>query len=86
MSAGKKYIVEANGSKAEVLRVYESFNGWYWFITEIDKSDPDIAFGLVRGFETEWGNIWLPELKMEAHRIWEVKRKDWIGLPLGRFE
>ena len=36
-----------------ILEMYESFNGWYWFITEIEKDDPDYMFGLVVGLETE---------------------------------
>lgn len=84
LMSARKYYVNANGSKAEVLKVYESFNGWYWFLTEFDKDDPEVAFGLVKGFETEWGSVWLPELKHP--QIWEVDRKNWIGLPLGGFE
>lgn len=81
-----KYFVEANGSKAEVLEIWESYSGWYWYITEKDKEDPNYAFGLVRGLETEWGSIWLPELEQLKNKVWKVDKKNWIGVPLLQHE
>lgn len=49
-----------------VIRAWESFTGWYWFATEkVREQQSDfgdgrpvsdtIWFGLVQGFEEEWG-------------------------------
>lgn len=84
--SNSKYFVKANGSKAEVKQIYESYSGWYWYITEYDKQDPNYAFGLVKGLETEWGSIWIEELKNLKGKVWEVPRKDWIGVPLLQHE
>jgi hypothetical protein len=35
MAQVTKYFVEANGSRAEIKEVYESFSGWYWFLTDV---------------------------------------------------
>lgn len=35
---------------------------WYWLTTEVDE-DGDVMFGLVYGFEKEWGYYSLTELK-----------------------
>jgi hypothetical protein len=80
-----KYFVEANGSKAKVLEIYESFSGWYWYTTEKNfKEDRLLRFGLVRGLETEWGYWSLEEMEplMREGKIWRVEKKDWIGVPL----
>ena len=78
----KEFFVSHAGSKAKVLEIYESFSGWYWYITE--KTDKEEYFGLVRGMETEWGYIWMPELEelIKKYKVWKVERKDWIGVPL----
>lgn len=36
-------------------------NGWYWYATEFDGDDT--FFGLVKGWETEWGYFTLSELE-----------------------
>jgi len=67
-----------------VIKVWESFLGWYWFATE--KVDEHIWFGLVRGFETEWGYWDDRDLKGLAPLVWEVPRKDWGACPLVEVE
>ena len=83
------------GKWVNVLEVYESFSGWYWFITEkekipceaIDGSFGFVAYGLVRGNETEWGEIWMPEVEAEIKRgrAWKVPEENYIGLPFGKW-
>lgn len=63
-----------------VLRIWESWHAWYWFATE--KVDEHRWFGLVRGFETEWGYWDERELKKNAPLIWEVERRNWGVCPL----
>ncbi|MBW2301973.1 MAG: hypothetical protein JRF46_17085 [Deltaproteobacteria bacterium] len=47
---GHLYI---NGRK--VLKGWESFSGWFWFGVERVKDSDELWFGLVQGFEDEWG-------------------------------
>ena len=79
-----RYYVEANGSKSEVKEVYESFTGWYWFVTDqyADKEDPQIRFGLVVGFETEWGYFSMEEIEplMIKGQIWRVPKSNWFSI------
>ena len=81
-----KSFVEANGSKAQVKQIYESYSGWYWYIT--DDKDWEEQFGLVKGFETEWGYVWMPELdqQIQKGRVWKVPKKNWFGCPLVKSE
>jgi len=46
---------------SEILEVWESWNGWYWFVTEYHGGG--LAFGLVRGWEIEWGYFNRPALR-----------------------
>lgn len=70
-----------------VLRGWESWNGWYWFGTEqnrvqdtvlagrVYENDP-IWFGLVQGFEEEWGYWSQAELETLKPKVWEIKPDD----------
>jgi len=71
----------------KVLRGWESFSGWYWFATEesykqdsvIDGrvyKDDTIWFGLVQGFEEEWGYFSQAEIESLKPRTWEIKKTD----------
>ena len=72
-------IMDHGGKPHKVLEVYESFGGWYWYITQYFKDDPEIAFGFVQGFEEEWGNIYLPEImdQVKRGRVWVVPKRNW---------
>ena len=71
----------------KVLKAWESFSGWYWFGTEktgeqdsvIDgmtyKNDA-IWFGLVQGFEEEWGYFSQAEIESLKPKTWEIKKVD----------
>jgi len=67
-----------------VIKVWESFSGWYWFATE--KVEDHIWFGLVRGLETEWGCWDDRELAALSSKIWEVPEKNWAVCPLVEVE
>ncbi|MBI1744395.1 hypothetical protein HYR54_15200 [Candidatus Acetothermia bacterium] len=74
----------------KVLKGYESFSGWYWFVTEDtgtqDSLMPDgtiiendrIYFGLVQGFEEEWGYFSEGELHrlINKGKLWEIRKHD----------
>ncbi len=66
---------------SQLLEVWESFTGWYWFVTEYH--DDGIAFGLVKGFEIEWGYFDLKELSRlsRRHMVWKVHKQDWEVCP-----
>jgi len=76
---GKLFI---NGK--EVLRGWESYTGWYWFavekvqVQEDEFSDKDqIWFGLVQGFEEEWGDFAQAEIEaMGKLKVWEIPKKN----------
>jgi hypothetical protein len=72
-----EYVLDHRNKPVKVLEVYESFTGWYWFITEVDKEDPNYLYGKVYGFETEWGEIWRPELESMPNKIWKVPKENW---------
>lgn len=76
----------------KVIKGWESFSGWYWFATEEaykqdslinGKEFPDdiIYFGLVQGFEEEWGYFSKAELESLKPKVWEIPKKNlpWSG-------
>jgi len=66
---------------SQLLEVWESFSGWYWFVTEYHEGS--LAFGLVRGGETEWGYFDLDELRrLKAQaKVWKVPQRNWALCP-----
>ena len=69
---------------SQLLEVWESFTGWYWFVTEYLSDDAGcLAFGLVRGHEIEWGYFDLDELHAleRRHKVWRVQRRNWALCP-----
>jgi len=66
---------------SQIKEVWESVSGWYWFVTEYHEGT--IAFGLVRGWETEWGYFDLAELGQLAKEgwVWQVPRQNWAICP-----
>jgi len=71
----------------KVLRGWESWTGWYWFATEkaykqdslingnVYKDD-NIFYGLVQGFEEEWGYFSQAEIESLKPKTWEIPKKD----------
>ena len=66
---------------SEVQEIWESFSGWYWFVTEYHEGT--LAFGLVRGWETEWGYFDLEELRRlrRQSKVWKVSVQNWAFCP-----
>ena len=61
----------------EVLKGWESYSGWYWFGVEEDANEPGLWFGLVQGFEEEWGDFYVPEiLSLGPTVAWPIKACD----------
>ena len=65
----------------ELQEVWESFSGWYWFVTEYHEGS--LAFGLVKGWEVEWGYFDLAELRQlkRQAKVWKVPKKNWALCP-----
>ena len=59
----------------EVLKGWESYSGWYWF--GVEETEPGLWFGLVQGFEEEWGDFYVPEiLSLGPCLAWPIKACD----------
>ena len=77
----KVECVKIGNDYVPILEVYESYSGWYWFITEqSDPNDQDYCFGLVVGFETEAGYIDKREIIELAPQTWKVPKKNWSSI------
>ena len=65
----------------ELGEVWESVHGWYWFVTEYHEGS--LAFGLVKGWELEWGYFDLAELRRlrKQCKVWRVPKKYWALCP-----
>jgi len=70
----------------KVLKGWESFSGWYWFATELDRTQDSVIngktykndkiwFGYVQGQEEEWGYFSEAELKSLGNRVWKLPSK-----------
>jgi len=66
---------------SEICEVWESWHGWYWFVTEYHEGT--LAFGLVRGWEIEWGYFDLSELRQlrKQSKVWKVPKRNWALCP-----
>lgn len=56
------YAQEGAEDPVVYLHLFSCISGWDWYITEYDPATGE-AFGLVKGFETEWGYVYIPELE-----------------------
>ena len=72
----------------EILKVYESFNGSYWYLLEFLYEQPDefsdhdkiyFGFATLSGFEgcEEFGNIAEAEILALGSMVWEVPKQNW---------
>jgi hypothetical protein len=57
-----KTMVSSYGAKVNVIQHIILSNGWEYYVTT-DKHDEDIVRCVVMGFETELGDVYLPELE-----------------------
>jgi len=54
------YATEHEKGPVAQVKFFSPWNGWTWYATEFDGED--LFFGLVEGFESEWGYFSLLEL------------------------
>lgn len=57
------YSQEHNDNPIAYARFYVPFTSWQWYILEYSKEE-SILYGLVYGFEKEYGYISLEELEL----------------------
>tara|TARA_R100000700_G_C3113273_1_gene105376 strand:+ start:206 stop:484 length:279 start_codon:yes stop_codon:yes gene_type:complete len=67
------YLTMGEDHEVKVLKGWESFSGWYWFATELNKDG--FHFGYVQGICPEWGSFHEDELKSHP-LVWEIKEID----------
>lgn len=72
----------------KVLKGWESFSGWYWFALEDTGSQDSIIdgrvvegdtifYGLVQGFEDEFGYFSQAEIEsLGKYKVWQIKAQD----------
>ena len=56
------YATEGEGDPVALVHYFSCASGWDWWLTEYDPETGE-AFGLVRGFETEWGYFSIHEME-----------------------
>ena len=79
LRATEKIAIE---DKKIILKFFDPTGSWTWYVVEgesIDNSDDFMFFGLVDGFEREWGYFTLAELRDAKKNVLGVR-----GLPIER--
>lgn len=56
------YATEEEAEPIARVKLFSCFNGWTWLVTEYDPESGE-AFGLVKGFEEEWGYFSIREME-----------------------
>lgn len=63
--------------KVAIVKFFTPDSSWTWFATEFDTED--LFFGLVYGFEKEWGYFSLKELQSVRGKLGlQVERDKWF--------
>lgn len=70
------YATEGEGDPVALVHYFSCASGWDWWLTEYDAETGE-AFGLVRGFETEWGYFSVREMEeLNRSRGFSVVERD----------
>jgi len=72
-----KQDVEDAGEHVCVVKFFDPTGSWTWYATEFDGRD--IFFGLVDGFELEWGTFSLSEMQSVKGRFGLGIERDLYG-------
>jgi hypothetical protein len=68
--------------KMVYVKYFSPYNGWTWYATEYDP-ESKIFFGLVQGFETEWGTFSLEEFEeVNQAKGFPVIERDYYFKPI----
>lgn len=69
------------GEQIVVVKFFDPTGSWTWYATEFDGKD--IFFGLVDGFELEWGTFSLSEMQSVKGRFGlGIERDLYFGMPM----
>ena len=69
------------GEQIVIVKFFDPTGSWTWYATEFDGED--IFFGLVDGFELEWGTFSLSEMQSVKGRFGlGIERDLYFGMPL----
>lgn len=82
------YATEEAEEPIAQAHFFSCANGWDWYMTELDPETGE-AFGLVRGFATEWGYFSIREMEeLNRSRGFNVIERDagFEPQPASRFE
>lgn len=82
------YVTEGDEEPAAVVHLFSCVSGWDWYVTEYDATTGE-AFGLVRGFGTEWRYFSVREMEeLNRSRGFNVVERDegFEPRPACRFE
>lgn len=60
-SIGATQNVENGDSVIAKVKLFSPYSSWTWYVTEWE-AETGLCFGLVEGFDTEWGYFGLEEL------------------------
>ena len=79
--------VEPPEVQMALVKLFDPTGSWTWYIAAYDP-ESRIAFGLVHGFEDEYGDIYMPELVAYRGRFGLPIERDihWIPKPLSECE
>lgn len=70
---------EAKGEDAVVIaKFFHPLSNWTWYATEYDPQER-LFFGIVRGFETEWGYFSLDDLEQLVMKGLRMERDLYFG-------
>lgn len=69
------------GEQIVIVKFFDPTGSWTWYATEFDGKD--IFFGLVDGFELEWGTFSLSEMQSVKGRLGlGIERDLYFGMPM----
>lgn len=69
------------GEQIVIVKFFDPTGSWTWYATEFDGKD--IFFGLVDGFELEWGTFSLSEMQSVKGPLGlGIERDLYFGMPL----
>jgi hypothetical protein len=72
----------------KVIKFFTPWSNWTWYVTEGEKeANGDwLFFGLVEGFEKEWGSFRLSELtEAQGPMGLKIERDRWFDTPVKDF-
>ena len=67
--AVKQFDQGSDMEQQVVAKFFDAMGSWKWFLMNMDGSDEDYCWGIVKGHEVEMGSFSLKELQSMSPRI-----------------